>query len=153
MSHMPVNHPLRPLYRVITALTAAWLLVFGAIGLLQTQSEQWFARGDWHALGVPTNRAFAALSLVAGAVVLLGAVIGRNVDRFINFWGGGGFLLAGTAMLALLDTEANVLNFSVVTASVSYVIGLLLLASALYGKVGTAEQAAAEEAFRTGTTA
>lgn len=151
MSHIPVNHHLRPLYRVIAALAAGWLLVFGAVGLHQAQGAQWFARGDWSALGVPTNRGFAVASLAAGAVVLLATLIGRNLDRVVNLWGGAAFLIAGTLMMALIDTDANLLNFSVATTVASYTIGLLLLAAGLYGKVGTAEQAAAEEAFRHGT--
>lgn len=136
MSHIPVNHHLRPLYRVVAALTAGWLLVFGAVGLNQTQGTEWFARGDWTALGVPTNRAFAVASLVSGAVVLLAALVGHNVDRLVNLWGGGGFLVAGTVMMALIETEANVLNFSIATSVASYIIGMLLIAAGLYGKVG-----------------
>lgn len=150
MSHIPVNHPLRPLYRVVGALTAVWLLIFGAVGFSQTQGTEWFDRGDWTALGVPTNRAFAVASLGAGALVLLAALVGRNVDRIVNLAAGIVFLVAGTLMMALINTEANVFNFSIVTSVVSYVIGLLLLTAGLYGKVGTAAQAAAEEAFRHG---
>lgn len=149
MAHTPVNHHLRPLYRVIAALTAGWLLVFGAVGVGQTQGADWFARGDWNALGLPTNRAFAVFSLAAGAAVLLAALLGRNVDRLVNLYGGAGFLVAGTAMMALIETEANVFNFSIATAIASYVIGMLLLAAGLYGKVGTPAQQAAEDAFRT----
>lgn len=150
MSHIPVNHHLRPLYRVIAALSAVWLLVFGAVGLNQTHGAEWFARGQWSAFGVPTNRAFAVASLGVGAVVLLATLVGRNVDRLVNLWGGTAFLVAGTLMMALVETDANVLNFSIITSIASYVIGLLLLAAGLYGKVGTSEQAAAEEAFRHG---
>jgi hypothetical protein len=150
MSHIPVNHHLRPVYRVIAALAASWLLLFGAVGLHRAAGADWFARGDWSALGVPTNRAFAVASLAAGAVVLLAALVGRNVDRFVNLTGGAGFLLAGTAMMALINTDANLLNFSIATSVASYLIGLLLLAAGLYGKVGSAQQAAAEEAFRHG---
>jgi hypothetical protein len=137
MSHLPVNHHLRPLYRTIAALTGLWLITFGAVGWSQTSRARWFARGDWSALGLPTNRAFAAASLLAGAVVLVAALVGRNVDRFVNLWGGAGFVVAGTAMMALAHTGANVLNFSIVTCIASYVIGLLLLAAGLYGRVAT----------------
>jgi hypothetical protein len=151
MSHLPVNHHLRPVYRTIAGLTGVWLIAFGAVGWSQTQGVDWFAQGDWSALGLPTNRAFSAASLLAGAVVLVAALVGRNVDRFVNLWGGVAFLLAGTAMMALVHTEANVLNLSIGTSVASYVIGLLLLAAGLYGRVGTPEQAAAEEALRHGT--
>jgi hypothetical protein len=142
MSHIPVNHHLRPLYRVVAALTAGWLLVFGAVGLTRTPDGEWFTRGDWTALGLPTNRAFAVASLAAGAVVLLAALVGRNVDRFVNLVGGGAFLVAGTVMMMLTNTDANVLNFSIDTSVASYLVGLLLLTAGLYGKVGPARAAA-----------
>jgi hypothetical protein len=107
MSHIPVNHHLRPFYRVVAALTAGWLLVFGAVGLDQTQGAQWFARGDWHAFGLPTNRGFAVASLAAGALVLLAVLVG---------------------------TDANVFNVAIETAVVSYLIGLMLLSAGLYSK-------------------
>lgn len=151
MSHLPVNHDLRPVYRTVAGLTGVWLITFGAVGWSQTQGSEWFAQGDWSAFWLPTNRAFAAASLVAGAIVLVAALVGRNVDRFVNLWGGVGFLLAGTVMMALAHTEMNVLNFSIATSMASYVLGLVMLAAGLYGKVGTAEEAAAEEAVRHGT--
>lgn len=156
MSHIPINHPLRPVYRVLGGLTGIWLLVFGVSGLFQTGGAGWFARGDWTALGVPTNRAFAAVSVVAGLVVVVAALVGRNVDRFVNLWGGVGFLAGGTLLMAISHTELNILNASVITSIASYVIGLVLLAAGLYGRVGpvpggatpapvAAEQAAARE--------
>jgi hypothetical protein len=150
MSHLPVNHRLRSLYRSIAGLTGIWLIAFGAVGWSQTEGGDWFARGDWTAFAVPTNRAFAATSLLAGAVVLVAAIVGRNVDRFVNLWGGIGFIVAGTAMMALVHTGANVFNFSIITSIASYVIGLALLTAGLYGKVGTAQEADAEEAVRHG---
>jgi hypothetical protein len=65
-------------------------------------------------------------------------------------WGGIAFILAGTVMMPLSHTEANLFNSSVVTAIASYVIGLLLLAAGLYGKAGTLAAAAAEETARHG---
>jgi hypothetical protein len=138
MSHIPINHPLRQLYRVIAALTGVWLLLFGAVGLTATAGTDWFAEGDWTALGLPTNGAFAAISVVAGLLVVAAAVVGRNVDRLVNLWGGSVFLVAGTAMMALPHTEINVLNASIATSIASYVIGLVLLTAGLYGKVGPA---------------
>jgi hypothetical protein len=148
--HIPINHPLRPLYRAVAGLVAIWLLVFGAVGLNEAQEGGWFARGDWSVMGVPTNRAFAVASLAAGAVILVATVVGRNVDRFVYLAGGIGFLVAGTLEMAVLRTDANVFNFSITTSIVSYVIGLILLTAGLYGKSGTTEEAAAEEAFRHG---
>lgn len=151
MSHFPLNHHLRPLYRGLAGLTGGYLLAFGAVGIAETAGTDLFAQDpELTALGLATNRAFAVLSVLAGLLVLGAAVIGRNVDRGVNLWVGPGFLIAGTAMLALTNTDANVLNSSVATAIVSYIIGLVLLTAGLYGKVGTADDAHAEEQFRTG---
>ena len=148
MSHLPVNHHLRPLYRVLSALAALYVLVFGVVGLIETSGTPLFGREETYALGLRTNLAFSLLSIVAGVIILAAAVIGRNVDQKVNMVGGYAFMVIGMAMLALLETDANVLNFSVATCVVSFVIGLALLIAGLYGKVGTREDAEAEEAFR-----
>lgn len=150
MSHIPVNHHLRPLYRGLATLTGLYVLVFGIVGLIVTRDTEPFAQTDTTALGLRTNLAFSLLSVVAGVVILASVVIGRNVDRAVYLGCGVLFLLAGTVMLTLLETDSNVLNFSVATCIVSYAIGSFFLAAGLYGKVGTVEQAAAEEAFRRG---
>lgn len=135
MSHIPVNHPLRPLYRVVAAITGGYVLAFGVLGFAATVGEPMFDRGEVIVLGLRTNQAFSIASVIAGAVILLAAFVGRNVDTRVNLWAGPAFLVAGTAMLALLHTELNVLNASVATVVTSYLIGLVLLAAGLYGRV------------------
>jgi hypothetical protein len=51
-------------------------------------------------------------------------------------------------MLAVLRTTANFLNFTVATCIVSFVIGTAMVTAGLYGRVGQADEAQAEEAFR-----
>jgi len=75
-------------------------------------------------------------------------VIGRNLFAYVNLAAGIVFLVAGMAMMALLQTDANILAFSMVTCIMSFIFGMIFLAAGLYGKVGTAEEHAAEEAFR-----
>lgn len=151
MAHLPINHHLRPVYRTLAGLTGVWLLVFGVTGWSATDGTGWFAQGDWTALGIPTNRAFAVSSVIAGVVVLAATLVGRNVDRVVNLWGGVLFILAGTVMMPLSHTSLNAFNSSVLTSIASYVIGLVLVAAGLYGKVGTSAAAEAEEAARRGT--
>lgn len=135
MSHIPVNHHLRPLYRALAGLIGVFLLVFGGVGFARAGGSSWFAEGDWTALGLPTNRAFAVASLLAGAVVLGAALIGRNVDRFVNLYGGAAFLVVGTLWMPLSHTSMNFFNTSVPNTIASYLIGSLLLTAGLYGKV------------------
>jgi len=150
MAHIPVNHHLRPLYRVLAAFSGIYVLVFGVVGLVETSGSPAFDRANTVALGLRTNLAFSVLSLVVGAIVLLCVVIGRNLDFYSNLGVGTLFVVAGMAMLTLMRTDANVLNFSMSTCIVSFIIGLVLFTAGLYGRVGSAAAAAAEEAYRHG---
>jgi hypothetical protein len=139
MSHMPINHPLRPLYRFLAGVAGLYVLIFGIVGLTQTSGSGFFGREDTSALGLRTNAAFSVLSIVVGAVVFVGAIYGHNLDHFINLVGGLVFLVAGLAMLTLLRTPANFLNFTVTTCVASYIIGTVLFAAGMYGKTGPEE--------------
>lgn len=146
--HLPINHPLRPVYRLLAGLAALYVLIFGIVGLVRTAGTGFFGREHTYALGLRTNIAFSVLSIVVGAFVFVGIVYGRNRDHYINLVGGFVFLFAGLGMLAVLRTSANFLNFTVATCLVSYAIGLAFLLSGLYGRVGPCHKADQEEAFR-----
>lgn len=146
--HLPINHRLARFYRFLTVLAAIFLIVFGIVGLTQTWGEPLFGRTDVMALGLRTNPAFSLLSIAVGVIVLLGAIIGRNVAHYLNLFGGCVFWVAGLVMLVLLNTKANFLNFEVATCVVSFLIGTLLVLASLYGKSGTAEEEQAEYGFR-----
>jgi hypothetical protein len=148
MAHIPVNHPMRPLYRTLSGLIGLYILVFGIIGVIQTAGDPLFDRGDVWVLGLRTNLAFAILSVVYGAVLLLGAVIGGNVEHMVNLGAGLVFILVGLVMMTLMETDANILNFSMVNSIVSFVFGLLVLTAGLYDKVGSSDEVEAEEAHR-----
>jgi hypothetical protein len=151
MVHLPINHRLGLLYRTVAGLIGAYILAFGITGVLRTQGLAAFAQeGLPSALGLHANRAFAILSIVVGVILLVGAVIGRNVDQRINLWGSGVFLVAGLAMLVALRTDLNYLGFTPATCVVSMLIGMALLIAGLYGKVGTPNDVRAEERFRHG---
>ncbi|MBX6355926.1 MAG: DUF4383 domain-containing protein [Micromonosporaceae bacterium] len=139
MWHIPVNHHLRPVYRLLAGLTGLYVLVFGITGVVVSAGSGLFDRGDTTALGLRTNMAFSVLSIAAGLVILVGLLFGRNIDQFINYYGGILFLIIPTLMMALLRTGGNFLNFSMTTVVVSYIIGMVLLAAGLYGKIGTEE--------------
>lgn len=134
---LPVNHPLRPVYRVLAGLVGAYSLVFGIVGVTQTQGQSLFARTDLPtALGLHTNPAFAYLSIVAGAVLLVATFVGRNLDYLVNIVGGLLYMLVGLAMLALLRTDLDVLGFTMTTVIVSFVLGTVVFAAGLYGRTG-----------------
>ncbi len=150
MSHFPINHHLRPLYRTLATVVALYVIVFGAIGAVRTAGDSLFSRGDVTALGLRTNLAFSVASIVVGAAILLALVAGRNVDTAVTRWGGVVFMAVGMAMMAVLHTDLNVLNFSMATVVVSSVLGVVLFAAGLYLTSGSSEQAAAEEVARHG---
>jgi hypothetical protein len=151
MSHIPVNHHLRPLYRALAALAGLYVLVFGIVGVTRTGGYGFFEQhGTPAVLGLHANRAFAILSIVAGAIIVGSAVYGRNLDRWVNLLGGIVFLVSGFAMLVLLQTDLNLLGFTMTTCIVSFVIGLVLFTAGLYGRVASPEQEAYEDRFRHG---
>jgi hypothetical protein len=145
MSHIPVNHHLRPLYRVLAAFAAVYLVLFGVAGSVRTSGGAFFAHDDVSALGLRTNLAFSVASIVAGGLILLCVFVGRNVDAVVNLWGGVAFMVAGLAGLAVLRTDLNPFNFSLATVIVSFAIGVLLFSAGLYGRSGTPAPAHARD--------
>src|SRR5947207_8681963 len=139
LTRVPVNHPLRNLYRAAAALIGAGVLVFGIVGFTRTRGTALFAQDHlpW-VLGLRTNLAFALLSIVSGAVLLVCAVVGRNLDHVVNFLGGIVFMAVGMLMLGLLRTDANFLGFSMTNCIVSFVLGTIVFAAGLYGRARTA---------------
>jgi hypothetical protein len=153
MAHIPVNHPLQPFYRFLGGLAGLYVFVFGVIGVVRTGDVGTFARqGLPTVLLLHTNRAFAILSIVMGAILLLGAIIGRGLNHLLNLITGIVFLVAGLVMLVFLQTDLNFLGFGVSTCVASFILGLVLVAAGLYGKVGDDDAVAREEAWRHGST-
>jgi Domain of unknown function (DUF4383) len=149
MAHIPVNHPLRRLYKTLTAFAGLYILIFGIIGLTRTHGMPLFARhGLPWVLGLRTNLAFSILSIAGGIVMLAAVAVGRNIDHYMEILAGGVFIFVGLLMLALLQTDANFLGFSMINCVVSFVLGMVVFAAGLYGKTGSDEDVAAEEAFR-----
>lgn len=148
MAHIPVNHPMRPLYRTVAGLIGAYVLLFGIIGVAQTWGDPLFDRGDVWVLALRTNLAFSIMSVLYGAVLLGGAVVDGNVGHMINLGAGVLFMVAGLGMMTVMQTDANILNFSMSTVIVSLVFGLLVFTAGLYDKVGSPEDVEAEEAYR-----
>jgi len=146
--HLPVNHPLRPLYRFLGGLTGLYVLVYGIVGLFASWGHGTFARDSVEALGLRTNVAFSVLSIVVGLVVLIAAIIDNNRDHYLFLFGGMAFLLVGMAMLTLMQTSLNVLNFTVAKCVVSFLIGLVLSTAGLYTRHGPADVRHAEERRR-----
>lgn len=148
MAHIPVNHPLRPLYRTIAGLIGLYVMVFGIFGLMETWGEPLFARQHTWVLGLRTNLAFSIMSVVFGAIIVIGALHRGNLGHYMSLTIGVIFMVAGLGMMAFMQTDLNILNFSMSTAIVSLIFGLIFLATGLYDKVGPPEAAHAEDRYR-----
>jgi hypothetical protein len=134
MAHFPINHPARPIYRVVSGLIGLYFVVFGLVGLF----------GDGPVFGQGTNVANSLLSIVIGAVVLVATLLGRNIDAAVSKYAGYALMALGLLTLALLRTDANVLDHTLSTSVVWMLLGITLMVSGMYSKVGTAAE---REAF------
>ena len=138
MTHLPVNHRLRPVYRFIAAACGVFILVFGIIGVVRTGGTPLFSRADavW-VFGMRENLAFAIVSIIGGLVITGATVIGHNLDHYLDVIAGAVFIAAGMLMLLLLQTSANFFAFSMSNCVVSFVLGSLVLGAGLYSKTKT----------------
>ena len=132
MSHLPVDHPLRGLYRGLALLIGAGLVLFGVLGYLNTSDLDFFDQDGERVLGLTTNPAFSLMSIVAGLVVMIGTLLGRNIDVQVNRVFGGIFMVGGLAMLCVIRTPANYLASSVTNVIVSFLMGMVLVAAGVY---------------------
>jgi hypothetical protein len=138
-THFPINHRLRPLYRLLSGAAGLYMLVFGVAGLVQTSGVPFFTRAEaeW-VLGLRTNPAFALLSLVAGVVLLGANLVGRNLAHLVNQFAGIALTTVGLATLAFLQTDGNVFAFSMVNVIVTFILAGITGTASLYDRVGTA---------------
>ncbi|MQY11332.1 hypothetical protein SRB5_14470 [Streptomyces sp. RB5] len=132
---LPVDHKLSLVYRIGAGLAGLWLIAFGILGLT---GEVGFAskHGD-EMMGLSTNGLLGLISVVAGAILLLGVIKGGNFASMLNMVMGGLFLLSGFVNLALLNTEANFLAFKMSNVIFSFCVGLFLLMCGMYGRVSS----------------
>ena len=127
MAHTPVNHPLRPIYRALGALTGVYLILFGVVGIIVNLDEGLFGNDGGLVLGQQANMFWSIVSILIGVIVLAATVIGRNSDVEVDKYFGWGLLVVGSYELAVLRTDANFLDFSVTTVIVTYLLCLVLI--------------------------
>ncbi|GIE27820.1 hypothetical protein Ait01nite_008650 [Actinoplanes italicus] len=153
MAHTPVNHPLRPIYRIVGFIVGAYLVAYGVIGLIATSGEAFTGPGI-RVLGQGSNMLWSIVSLAVGALVLLGTVVGKNIDVVVDQYLGWGLLVLGSYELCVLRTDdVNFFGFTMSTVVVTYLAGLLLITVSLYSKSAPQSQAGAPRQVREGRTA
>ncbi|MFJ9414319.1 DUF4383 domain-containing protein [Streptomyces sp. NPDC101227] len=131
--HLPVDHRLSQVYRIGAGLMGLVLIAFGVLGL--THNIGFFDTGGDTVAGLNTNGALSVLSIIVGAILAVGAVIGGNFASTLNIVWGVLFLLSGFVNLALLQTGANFLAFQIQNVIFSFIVGLMLLVFGMYGRV------------------
>lgn len=146
MAHYPVNHHLRPLYRFLAGLAGLYLFLVGVVGIGITWGEPFFNRGSDWSLGLRVNPAYSWLIAIIGLVVLVSALLPGNAHHTVHVYVGWGLPVLALLLMTVIQTSANVLNLSMVNVFVMAGLGLVILCSGLYGKVGTLAEQQAEEA-------
>ncbi|PSK89401.1 uncharacterized protein DUF4383 [Murinocardiopsis flavida] len=131
--NLPVDHRLSMVYRVGAGLTGLVLLAFGALGFLNRLA--FFDTQGQEIAGLSSNGLLSLISVVVGAVLIGGAVVGGNFASWLNMVVGTAFLLSGFVNLALMDTAYNLLAFRMPNVIFSFVVGLMVLTFGMYGRV------------------
>ncbi|WP_433370782.1 DUF4383 domain-containing protein [Actinoplanes sp. CA-142083] len=153
MAHYPLNHHLRQTYRFLAGLAGLYLTLFGVIGIAKTWGDPFFHRGaDW-VLGLRTNPAASWLYTIIGILLLAAVLLGGNLYHQVTLVLGWGLCGLGVAIMAFLQTDANILNASMINVIVTIALGLVTLTAGLYGKVGSPTSARAEQAAASGSSA
>ena len=137
MAHYPLNHHLRPAYRLLAGLAGLYFALVGLIGLAKTWGDPFFYRhgGDW-SLGLRVNPASAWLYTIVGVVLLAAVLLGGNVFHRVAIVLGWGLCGVSVLVMAFLQTDANVLQASMTNVIVTIVLGLVTLTAGLYARVG-----------------
>ena len=121
-------------HRVSAVAVAAVLLVFGILGFVG--GLDYFSTEGERVLGLSSNGLLSTLSVATAAVLIAAAVRGSEFASAVMMVVGSLFLASALANLAVLRTSLNFLAFEVNNVVFSIVVGLVLLVSGAYGRVG-----------------
>lgn len=130
---LPVEHRLATVHRYGAGVCGAALIVFGSLGVAGRLSP--FDTQGTTIAGLSSNGLLSTVSLVFGALLVAGAVVGGNTASTLNTGVGVLFVLSGFVHLALLDRSANILDFGMSNVIFSFAMGLVLMTFGMYGRV------------------
>jgi hypothetical protein len=131
--HLPVDHKLGQVYRYSAGAIGLFLIVFGILGF--TNNVGFFSTTGAHVAGMTTNGALSLLSVLFGALLVGGAVVGGNTASTLNIGVGILFIISGFVNLGLIAGPDNLLNFHMRNVIFSFAVGLGLLLFGMYGRV------------------
>lgn len=132
---LPVDHQLGAVYRWGAAFCGVVLLIFGSLGFADALSP--FTTDGNTVAGLSSNGALSLISVLVGAALIAGGVIGGNFASGLNMAVGTLFLLSGFVHIFILDRPANILGFGMTNVIFSFVMGLVILTFGMYGRVSS----------------
>ncbi|MFF2145628.1 DUF4383 domain-containing protein [Kitasatospora sp. NPDC058190] len=131
-----VDRRLALVWRVGAALGGIFLIVFGVLGL--THHLGFLDTHGDRIAGLSTNGALSILSIVVGAILVVGAIIGGNFASNLNMVVGVLFVLSGFYGLTVLGRpEANILNFRMSNVLFAFIFGVVVTTFGMYGRVSS----------------
>lgn len=98
---LPTDHKLATVYRLGAAVCGGILLLFGSLGFADQLS--FFNTTGAKVAGLSTNGLLSLISVLVGALLVAGAVVGGNVASTLNMTVGALFLLSGFVHIFILD--------------------------------------------------
>jgi Domain of unknown function (DUF4383) len=119
--------------RIGAVVVGLVLLGFGVLGFLGGLA--YFSTEGGEVAGLSSNGLLSTISVVTAAVLFAAALRGARPVSTVMLLVGTAFLISALANLAVLDTGANILAFSMSNVVFSLVTGLLLLTLGAYGRV------------------
>jgi hypothetical protein len=125
-------HPVYVVHRVSAAALGLGLWVFAALGF--ARSLPFLSTQGQLVLGLSSDGALSAISVAAGALLIIGAAWGGPVASTISVSMGVLFLLSGLVHLGVLNTRWNLFAFRLSNVCFSLVVGLALLILGFYGR-------------------
>jgi hypothetical protein len=120
-------------HRIGAVVVAAVIAAFGVLGLVD--GLDYFSTDGERIAGLSSNGLLSTISLVTAAVLVAAALRGSRVASTVMLVIGVLFLVSALANLAVLETDYNVLAFSMANVIFSICAGLVLLTLGAYGRV------------------
>jgi hypothetical protein len=120
-------------HRIGAVVVAAVIAAFGILGLVNGLA--YFSTDGQRVAGLSSNGLLSTISLLTAAVLVAAAFRGSRVASTTMLVIGVLFLVSALANLAVLETDLNVLAFSMANVIFSIVAGLVLLTLGAYGRV------------------
>ena len=120
-------------HRIGAIVVAAVIAAFGVLGL--ANGLAYFSTDGERIAGLSSNGLLSTISLGTAAVLVAAALRGSRIASTTMLVIGALFLVSAMANLVVLETEWNVLAFSMANVIFSIVAGLVLLTLGAYGRI------------------